>query len=46
MNCKPYDSLSGIVSDVFFFLFSVRDKKDLPLDSVDQKDPEGSFDYQ
>ncbi|XP_016892088.1 neurofascin homolog (chicken) a isoform X11 [Cynoglossus semilaevis] len=26
--------------------YPVRDKKDLPLDSVDQKDPEGSFDYQ
>ncbi|XP_024915650.1 neurofascin homolog (chicken) a isoform X9 [Cynoglossus semilaevis] len=25
--------------------YPVRDKKDLPLDSVDQKDPEGSFDY-
>ncbi|XP_070405223.1 neurofascin homolog (chicken) a isoform X11 [Nothobranchius furzeri] len=25
--------------------YPVRDKKDLPLDSVDQKDPDGSFDY-
>ncbi|XP_057702436.1 neurofascin homolog (chicken) a isoform X10 [Corythoichthys intestinalis] len=26
--------------------YPVRDKKDLPLDSVDHKDPDGSFDYQ
>nr|XP_057934884.1 neurofascin homolog (chicken) a isoform X9 [Doryrhamphus excisus] len=26
--------------------YPVRDKKELPLDSVDQKDPDGSFDYQ
>nr|XP_019959873.1 PREDICTED: neurofascin isoform X22 [Paralichthys olivaceus] len=26
--------------------YPVRDKKDLPLDSVDQKDQDGSFDYQ
>ncbi|XP_008294295.1 neurofascin homolog (chicken) a isoform X11 [Stegastes partitus] len=26
--------------------YPVRDKKDLPLDPVDQKDPDGSFDYQ
>ncbi|XP_061730510.1 neurofascin homolog (chicken) a isoform X8 [Nerophis ophidion] len=25
--------------------YPVRDKKELPLDSVDQKDPDGSFDY-
>ncbi|XP_077460099.1 neurofascin homolog (chicken) a isoform X13 [Stigmatopora argus] len=25
--------------------YPVRDKKDLPLDSVDHKDPDGSFDY-
>ncbi|XP_068170731.1 neurofascin homolog (chicken) a isoform X15 [Antennarius striatus] len=25
--------------------YPVRDKKDLPLDPVDQKDPDGSFDY-
>lgn len=25
--------------------FLVRDKKDLPLDAVDQKDQDGSFDY-
>ncbi|XP_037106768.1 neurofascin homolog (chicken) a isoform X16 [Syngnathus acus] len=26
--------------------YPVRDKKDLPLDSVDHKDPDGSFEYQ
>uniref|UniRef100_A0A3Q2EC96 Neurofascin homolog (chicken) a n=1 Tax=Cyprinodon variegatus TaxID=28743 RepID=A0A3Q2EC96_CYPVA len=25
--------------------YPIRDKKDLPLDSVDHKDPDGSFDY-
>ncbi|XP_008294285.1 neurofascin homolog (chicken) a isoform X2 [Stegastes partitus] len=29
-----------------FAKYLVRDKKDLPLDPVDQKDPDGSFDYQ
>lgn len=28
------------------FLLLVREKKDLPLDPVDQKDQDGSFDYQ
>lgn len=30
----------------FVLVSSVRDKKDLPLDPVDQKDQDGSFDYQ
>ncbi|MED6280924.1 hypothetical protein CHARACLAT_016038 [Characodon lateralis] len=29
-----------------FTKYLVRDKKDLPLDPVDQKDQNGSFDYQ
>lgn len=29
----------------FVFVLPVRDKKDLPLDNVDHKDQDGSFDY-
>lgn len=41
--------ISGALSKMlitFVLLSSVRDKKDLPLDHVDQKDQDGSFDYQ
>lgn len=37
---------SKMLTRFFVILPSVRDKKDLPLDPVDHKDQDGSFDYQ
>uniref|UniRef100_A0A8C2ELN3 Neural cell adhesion molecule L1 n=1 Tax=Cyprinus carpio TaxID=7962 RepID=A0A8C2ELN3_CYPCA len=42
MICKLYVT---VLRMFFVFVLPVRDKKDLPLDNVDHKDQDGSFDY-
>lgn len=45
-NCEITDVFWKTLKSTFALFSLVREKKDLPLDPVDQKDQDGSFDYQ